>query len=93
MLESVGHPVIKLIRIRFGPLQLGDLPIGQYRYLTDREANALRGLLKERSRFDPSTKLRAGVRGATVDSEAPSGTARPQSVRRSTLRPSSGQVF
>ena len=48
MLETVGHPVIKLIRIRFGPLMLGDLPAGRYRYLTDREANALRDLLKER---------------------------------------------
>lgn len=46
MLEVVGHPVLKLKRIRFGPLVLGDLPIGAYRYLTDREANALREILK-----------------------------------------------
>ncbi len=48
MLESVGHPVLKLTRVRFGPLSLGDLPHGQYRYLTDREANALRTLVRER---------------------------------------------
>ncbi|MBM4125298.1 MAG: pseudouridine synthase [Nitrospira sp.] len=48
MLESVGHPVIKLTRVRFGPLSLGDLARGQYRYLTDREANALRALVRER---------------------------------------------
>jgi 23S rRNA pseudouridine2605 synthase len=49
MLEAVGHPVLKLRRVRFGPLGLGDLPLGQYRYLTDREANALRAVLAKRS--------------------------------------------
>lgn len=44
MLDAVGHPVLKLKRVRFGPLALGDLPVGRYRYLTDREANALRAL-------------------------------------------------
>jgi 23S rRNA pseudouridine2605 synthase len=45
MLEAVGHPVLKLKRIKFGPLALGDLAVGQFRYLSDREANALRALL------------------------------------------------
>jgi 23S rRNA pseudouridine2605 synthase len=48
MLESVGHPVIKLMRIRMGPLSLGDLPAGEFRFLTDREANALRELVETR---------------------------------------------
>ena len=48
MLESVGHPVIKLLRIRMGPIALGDLQPGEFRFLTDREANALRGLVEER---------------------------------------------
>ena len=45
MLEYVGHPVIKLKRIKFGPLALDDLPVGASRYLTDKEANALRAVL------------------------------------------------
>src|SRR5206468_12182564 len=49
MLESVGHPVLKLMRVRFGPLTLGDLAPGEYRYLTDREANALRELVRDRA--------------------------------------------
>jgi 23S rRNA pseudouridine2605 synthase len=49
MLEAVGHPVIKLTRVRFGPLRLGDLTVGQYRFLTDREANALRTIVRERT--------------------------------------------
>ena len=48
MLESVGHPVIKLMRIRMGPLSLGGLESGEIRFLTDREANALRELVNER---------------------------------------------
>lgn len=48
MLESVGHPVIKLLRIRMGPLSLGDLQPGEFRFLTDREANGLRRLVEER---------------------------------------------
>jgi 23S rRNA pseudouridine2605 synthase len=48
MLESVGHPVIKLMRIRMGPLSLGSLEPGECRFLTDREANALRELVHDR---------------------------------------------
>jgi len=48
MFESVGHPVIKLMRIRMGPLSLGDLAPGEFRFLTDREANALRELVDQR---------------------------------------------
>jgi len=48
MLDAVNHPVLKLKRIKFGPLALGELPTGQYRFLTDREANAVRELARER---------------------------------------------
>lgn len=48
MLEVVGHPVIKLQRIRMGPLSLGGLTPGEFRFLSDREANALRELVEER---------------------------------------------
>ena len=48
MLEVVGHPVLKLLRIRMGPLSLGNLASGEFRFLTDREANALRELVEER---------------------------------------------
>lgn len=48
MLEAVEHPVIKLVRIRMGPLSLGELPAGEFRFLSDREANALREVVEER---------------------------------------------
>ncbi len=48
MLEAVGHVVIKLTRVRMGPLLLGDLAAGEYRFLTDREANRLRETVEDR---------------------------------------------
>jgi 23S rRNA pseudouridine2605 synthase len=40
-LDSLGHPVVALRRIRMGPLRLGRLPAGQARPLTGREIRAL----------------------------------------------------
>ncbi len=40
--EVVGHPVLELVRVRLGSLRLGNLPAGQWRYLTDQEIRALR---------------------------------------------------
>ncbi len=45
MFEFLGHPVIRLKRIQFGPLRLGNLLPGQSRFATDTEANELRQLL------------------------------------------------
>ncbi|GAB3624813.1 pseudouridine synthase [Mariniluteicoccus endophyticus] len=41
MLDSVGHPVDKLSRIGFGPVRLGNLPIGEMRELTREEIGSL----------------------------------------------------
>ncbi len=41
MCEAVGHPVKRLERVAFGPLELGDLPQGRWRRLTDSEIDAL----------------------------------------------------
>ncbi len=61
MLEAVGHPVIKLMRVKMGPLSLGDLGSGEFRFLTDREANALRELVDQRLEFE-QTGQRPGAR-------------------------------
>ena len=42
MFEAVGHGVFRLQRTRMGPLELGDLPLGQARELTPEEESALR---------------------------------------------------
>ncbi len=41
MLEQVGHPVRRLERVAFGPLELGDLRPGGYRRLTATEIECL----------------------------------------------------
>jgi 23S rRNA pseudouridine2605 synthase len=42
MCEAVGHPVIALERVRFGPLALAGLPEGQHRRLSRAEVERLR---------------------------------------------------
>lgn len=42
MAKAVGHHVLKLSRIAQGPIQLGDLPVGQWRELTPKEIECLR---------------------------------------------------
>lgn len=39
---QLGHPVVRLIRVRIGPVRLGDLPPGKWRHLTPAEVRALR---------------------------------------------------
>ena len=41
MCEAIGHPVLQLHRASFGPLELGDLPEGKYRVLSEQEVAAL----------------------------------------------------
>ncbi len=42
MCEAVGHPVIELTRIRFGPIALGALAAGSHRRLSPQEIERLR---------------------------------------------------
>lgn len=44
MVEQIGHQVVMLRRIRFGPLKLGELPRGMWRPLDEKELEALRRL-------------------------------------------------
>lgn len=44
MFEAVGHQVVSLKRVGFGPIQLFDLPRGQWRRLTDVEVRKLKEL-------------------------------------------------
>ena len=49
MCEAVGHPVKRLERVRLGPLELGDLPRGRWRRLSDAEVQALMAASNESS--------------------------------------------
>ncbi|MDD2432329.1 MAG: pseudouridine synthase [Clostridia bacterium] len=42
MCEKTGHPVITLTRLKFGPLDLSNLKVGEYRELKPKEIQALK---------------------------------------------------
>ena len=42
MVETLGAKVLKLVRTKFGHIEIGDLQIGKYRMLTDREIRDLK---------------------------------------------------
>ena len=41
MIDAIGHQVVQLKRVQFGPVLLGDLPAGMWRKLTDEEIRKL----------------------------------------------------
>lgn len=47
MFSAVGHPVVELERVSFGPVDLGNLGPGAWRYLTGEEVAALRAATTE----------------------------------------------
>jgi len=49
MAEAVGHPVVRLVRTRIGPLADPDLPPGEWRELTPTEVRALQQAATDRS--------------------------------------------
>lgn len=42
MVESVGHQVVRLKRVRYGSIELGDMPRGTFRELTREEVESLK---------------------------------------------------
>lgn len=47
MFEQVGHPVVALVRLRFGPISLGALAPGGVRMLSERERSALQRIVAD----------------------------------------------
>jgi pseudouridine synthase len=47
-MEALGHPVLRLVRERMGPLTLGSLPLGAARRLSQREVAELRAFASAR---------------------------------------------
>jgi len=54
MMAEVGHPVVDLVRRRFGPLSLGPLPVGRARELTTIERGALLTLSRRDGGTEPA---------------------------------------
>ena len=49
MTAAVGYPTLRLVRIAIGPVEIGDLPVGRWRELSDEEVRSLsqRGRLSQ----------------------------------------------
>jgi 23S rRNA pseudouridine2605 synthase len=54
MFETLGHPVLALERLRFGPITLGALPVGGVRPVSERELAALRRIVAEADAKPPT---------------------------------------
>ena len=80
MCDAVGHPVEKLVRLRFGPLALGSLPIGAWRDVRAAELAALRA----------AAGLNAGARGGGPRSGARGRGTPPRTPRGRGSRPRPG---
>lgn len=70
IVAALGHPPKRLIRVEMGPLKLGNLPTGKWRYLTGSEVALLRREVKAprkggrgRSRRRKPPRSRSGRRG------------------------------
>jgi len=53
MLDAVGHPVIRLKRVRFAFLDLKGLKVGEWRDLTPAEVGRLQSLAAQKSKLNP----------------------------------------
>ncbi len=85
MLGKVGHPVERLVRLAVGPIELGELEVGTWRYLTQEEIKLLHsnaGLPRLRK---PAQAQRQKPAAAT--SRATSPGKRKASSSRSESRP------
>ena len=50
MFDAADHPVLSLVRLRFGPIALGDLRVGRWREATEKELADLRALQRAAER-------------------------------------------
>ncbi len=72
LFARVGHKVLKLTRISFGPIRLGKLKMGEFRPLSLQELEALHGILANpRRREGPSRPREGGGRPTRPASGAP----------------------
>jgi 23S rRNA pseudouridine2605 synthase len=63
MFDAIGHSVVKLLRSQIGPLEIGPLRAGEWRYLTSREVAQLKRPVNTK-RNQASQNPRARVRAS-----------------------------
>ena len=87
MVEACGHRVLRIKRIRFGPLQLRDIPVGSFRYATDAEANALRAIFQRTTTEGPTVRPRPKpyLKNRVKPGDTPSSRSPRKIVRKTSL--------
>ncbi len=92
MFEVVGYDALRILRTAFGPLELGSLPVGSFRFLTRKEVDSIKVLEKETpSRSPRKTFVKPARKPGSRAAGKPAGwavkksSARP--AKRSTSRP------
>jgi 23S rRNA pseudouridine2605 synthase len=77
MMDAVGHPVHRLMRQRFGPVELGELPSGKFRVLGPTELSRIRegGVAKRKKA------------GAVADEDTQPGMDTPEAKKAPRARP------
>ncbi len=78
MCQAIGHPVMRLRRVRIGPIQDATLRLGQFRDLTPGEVTALRQAVASEAPL-------AGPTTPTAHSRKPAAGETPASSRRSAV--------
>jgi pseudouridine synthase len=56
MCQAIGHPVMELTRTQIGFLELGHLPPGSYRHLTEAEVDKLKKAVKFKNYSNPEAR-------------------------------------
>lgn len=67
--KTIGLPVLRILRVRIGPLELGDLKPGKWRYLTNQEIAGLVGSVGSKSA--PKPRPAQKVRGVNRNPRGP----------------------
>ncbi|HEX2209516.1 MAG TPA: pseudouridine synthase, partial [Longimicrobium sp.] len=83
MLAALGHEVTRLVRRRFGPIELGELPKGKYRVVQPEELSHVRRPPKKKARdADDADSARprskAGAKSAAARAATADGERRPR---------------
>ena len=86
MFDEVGHPVKQLVRVQYGPLSLGALPLGASRPLTGPE---IRRLMKVAGMAPPRTHRPSGSAAEKNDERAkrPTGERRQSEPQEPARKP------
>jgi len=71
MFEFIGYPTLRIIRTTIGPLQLGRLPVGTYRFLTKAEIEAVKEYGAAKATVPARTVSKKNAARRSVHSQRP----------------------